>query len=225
METEPTGYPPPDLLPGAKSLICLGLPVPRGMFKSRERSLRLYWRTANITYRRIDALLLQAACLIEEKGGTAVPVFGCFPYEVRGRGDLWGYVSLVRMAEAAGLGRVGKNGLLLNSSYGPRLILGGLITSAELQGPIGPDRDRPGCPADCFICQERCPVGAIEKNGRVDRIACIRHSMKSPIFSHLMKAGGISPEEVESLNHVTGVDDHSTYECLACVSSCPQAQG
>jgi hypothetical protein len=38
-----------------------------------------------------------------------------------------------------------------------------------------------------------------------------------------MKAGGIPFEEVESLNQVAGVDDHSTYECLACVSSCPLA--
>jgi epoxyqueuosine reductase QueG len=130
---------------------------------------------------------------------------------------------LVGMAEAAGLGRVGKNGLLLNSRYGPRLILGGLITSADLQATGEADRDWQGCPDDCFICQERCPVRAIEKKGRVDRIACIRHSMKSPLFSHLMKAGGIPLEEVESLNQVTGVDDHSTYECLACVSSCPLA--
>ena len=127
------------------------------------------------------------------------------------------------MAEAAGLGTVGKNGLLLNPNFGPRLILGGLITSAALEATVRPDLERQGCPDECFVCQERCPVGAIEKNGRVDRIACIRHSMKSPIFSHLMKAGGIPLEEVESLNQVTGVDDHSTYECLACVSSCPLA--
>jgi hypothetical protein len=45
--------------------------------------------------------------------------------------------------------------------------------------------------------------------------------MCSPIFSCLMKTGEIAPAEVESLNHVTGVDDHSIYECLAGVSSCP----
>ncbi|MBI5586479.1 MAG: hypothetical protein HY892_21925 [Deltaproteobacteria bacterium] len=133
-------------------------------------------------------------------------------------------MSLVRMAEAAGLGTVGRNGLLLNRKYGPRLILGGLITSAALEATVHPDQGGAGCPADCFICQERCPVGAIEKNGRVNRLACIRHSMKSPLFSYLMKAGGVSDAEVESLNHVTGVDDHSTYECLACVADCPRAR-
>jgi hypothetical protein len=76
LETEPSGSRPSDLLPGAETLICLGLPIPRGIFKTRGKALRLYWRTANITYRQIDALLLQAARLLEETGETAVPVFG-----------------------------------------------------------------------------------------------------------------------------------------------------
>lgn len=76
LETEPSGSRPADLLPGAETLICLGLPVPRGIFKSGEKALRLYWRTANIYYRQIDALLLRAAGLLEETGETAVPVFG-----------------------------------------------------------------------------------------------------------------------------------------------------
>ena len=76
LEREPSGSRPSDLLPGAETLICLGLPVPRGIFKSGEKTLRLYWRTANIYYRQIDALLLQAAGLVEETGETAVPVFG-----------------------------------------------------------------------------------------------------------------------------------------------------
>jgi hypothetical protein len=76
LESEPFGFRPSDLLSGAKTLICLGLPVPRGIFQSGERALRLYWRTANIFYRRIDGILLQAAGLLEEAGATAVPVFG-----------------------------------------------------------------------------------------------------------------------------------------------------
>jgi epoxyqueuosine reductase QueG len=125
------------------------------------------------------------------------------------------------MAEVAGLGAVGKNGLLFHPHYGPRLILGGLITSASLEATDRLPKDRKGCPDNCFICQEQCPVGAIDKRGRVNRVACLTHSMKSPIFSHLMKAGGPETEDVESLNLVSGVDDHSTYECLACVASCP----
>lgn len=76
LESEPSGYRPSDLLLGAQTMICMGLPVPRGLFRSGEKALRLYWRTANIYYRRIDGILLQAANLLEDSGGTAVPVFG-----------------------------------------------------------------------------------------------------------------------------------------------------
>jgi epoxyqueuosine reductase len=217
----PIGYRPSDLLSSAKSMVCLGLPVPKGVFKIQNREHQTYWRAANIYYRHIDALLLKFCNLIEATGETAVPVFGWFPYDLRGRGDFWGYVSLVKMAEAVGLGTIGKNGLLVHTRFGPRLILGGLVTTADLPEETFPERDNCACPEDCYVCQENCPVGAIDKTGKVDRQACLKHSMKSPLFSFLMKSKLFNPEEVEMLNQVTGVDDHSAYICLQCVSTCP----
>lgn len=76
LETEPAGYRPRDLLASAQSMLCLGMAVPRGIFKSNGRAQKLYWRAANIYYRNIDAILMRAAGIIEEKGETAVPVFG-----------------------------------------------------------------------------------------------------------------------------------------------------
>lgn len=120
-----------------------------------------------------------------------------------------------------GIGRVGRNGLLFNSRYGPRLILGGILTTAELPVVAWPSRDDKGCPKDCYVCQENCPVGAIDRQGKVDRLACVKRSMKSPIFSYFMKAKAFDPADAPMINHVTGVDDHSIYTCIKCVSSCP----
>ena len=152
---------------------------------------------------------------------AALPVFGCFPYDVRGPGDFWGYLSLVRMAEAVGIGKIGKNGLLFHSRYGPRLILGGIVTTAQLAPIAWPERDEGGCPETCFECQAHCPIGAIGRQGNVDRVACLKHSMKSPIFSYLMKTGAFPSSDAQIINHVTGVDDHSVYTCIQCVASCP----
>ena len=117
LENEPSGYKPSDMLPSAESILCLGVPVPKGIFKSEERSEWMYWRAANIYYRNIDSVLMRAAGIIEEGGETAVPIYGCFPYDIKGKGDFWGYMSLIRMAEAVGIGKIGKNGLLFNSKY------------------------------------------------------------------------------------------------------------
>jgi epoxyqueuosine reductase QueG len=125
------------------------------------------------------------------------------------------------MAEAVGIGKIGKNGLLFHSKYGPRLMLGGIVTTASLPAMTWPEKDDRGCPKDCFVCQEQCPVRAIDRGGRVDRVACIKYSMKSPIFSYFMKTASIVSEDVQMINHVAAVDDHSIYRCIQCVSVCP----
>jgi hypothetical protein len=76
LENEPLGYRPSDMLGSAESILCFGVPVPEGIFKCQEREEWMYWRAANIYYRNIDAVLMRAARIIEEKGETAVPVFG-----------------------------------------------------------------------------------------------------------------------------------------------------
>jgi epoxyqueuosine reductase QueG len=221
LENEPSGYRPKDMLASAESILCLGVPVPKGIFKSEARSEWMYWRAASIYYRNIDMVLMRACSIIEENGEIAVPVNGCFPYDIKGKGDFWGYLSLVRMGEAVGVGKIGKNGLLFNSKYGPRLLLGGIVTTAKLPSAALPEKDEKGCPEDCFACQEQCPVKAIDKSGKVDRVACIKYSMRSPIFSNLMKVGSFGSEDVQMINHVTAVDDHSMYRCIQCVSVCP----
>ncbi len=76
LENEPSGYRPSDMLSSARSILCFGLPVPKGVFKSGERSEWMYWRAANVYYRNIDAVLVRACSIIEENGEIAVPVFG-----------------------------------------------------------------------------------------------------------------------------------------------------
>jgi epoxyqueuosine reductase QueG len=221
VQDEPSGYRPHDMLAAANTILCLGVPVPIGIFQCGERSEWMYWRAASIYYRNIDEVLMRVCNLIEEKGKVAVPVYGCFPYDIKGKGDFWGYMGLVKMAEAVGIGKIGKNGLLFNSKYGPRLILGGIITTASLPTMAWPEKDEKGCPEECTACQEQCPIKAIDRSGKVDRVACIKYSMKSPIFSNMMKTNKMTPQDVQMINHLTAVDDHSAYQCIKCVSACP----
>lgn len=221
LETEAFGYRPSDVLENVRTVLCIGVPVPRGIFLARAESEALYWRAANVYYRAIDAVLMKAAAVVEDSGETAVPVFGCFPYTLVGRGNFRGLVSLVAMGEAAGIGKRGRNGLLFSSRYGPRLLVGGLVTSAELSPETWPQREEAGCPTDCRVCQQECPAGAIDSEGRVDGPSCAKRSTGSPIFSTFMKTLKPPAEDVRMINHVTAVDDHSWYRCIACVSRCP----
>jgi len=221
LKAEPLGYRPSDLLESVESILCMGLPIPKGIFQCASNSEQIYWRTVNIYYRNIDAVLIGAANIIEEMDEIAVPVYGCYPFDIKGHSDFWGYLSLVKMADAVGIGKMGKNGLLFNAKYGPRLLLGGIVTTLKLSPMVWPQRDEKGCPEECTACQDQCPAGAIDRSGKIDRLACIKYSMKSPIFSHFMRLKEIKDEEVQMINYITAVDDHSWYRCIKCVSVCP----
>ncbi len=61
-------------------------------------------------------------------------------------------------ATSAGLGWIGRNGLLVNPEYGPRLSLATVLTDA----PIEPDTpvEHSLC-GDCTLCMQYCPSQAI----------------------------------------------------------------
>lgn len=220
LENDPPGYRPSDILPSARSILCLGIPLPRGIFQCHGRSIESTWRAQNTYYRKIDEILLHLCNIIEEDGNTAVPVYGCFPMDLK-KGELWGYVSLVNMADVVGIGKIGKNGLLFNSAYGPKLILGGIVTSASLPQVVWPGIDETGCPEDCFICQDHCPAQAIERNGKVNMLTCIKHSTNAPILLSFLSMKKFSADEAQRLNNTVSIDEHNMNTCIQCVSSCP----
>jgi len=76
MENEAQNYRCSDTLASHKSILCIGMPFPKGVFYSKQRTNETYWRAANIYYRNIDMILLQIARMIEERGEVALPVFG-----------------------------------------------------------------------------------------------------------------------------------------------------
>jgi epoxyqueuosine reductase QueG len=61
-------------------------------------------------------------------------------------------------ATSAGLGWIGKNGLLINPEHGPRLSLATVLTDAHLR----PDQPIERCLCgECMLCIEHCPSQAI----------------------------------------------------------------
>lgn len=77
-------------------------------------------------------------------------------------------------AVQAGLGTLGKNGLLLTPEYGPRVKLSAVLTEAPLAADSVIGKDMCG---DCDICFKVCPSGALkeptaEKRPNYDRFAC-----------------------------------------------------
>jgi epoxyqueuosine reductase QueG len=224
---EPPGYRPNDLLPGAKSLICFGIPVPLGVYRPFPFGAETVWRSQALYYRRLDTLSVRFAALLEDNGAQAVPIFGCMPMALNGQGDVAGYLNQLRMGEATGIGVIGRNGLLLHSRYGARLMLGGVVTTADLPAFRMPDVDEPGCPPGCRICLDACPIQAISaEQKRVNIMRCLGYTAQTPSMPKLkfLVLRAFRPQSAARLMNQTALDEHTLHICSKCVALCPYGQ-
>ena len=168
-EGAPAGHHPHDILPDAKSVVVGARPIPASVFESSATS---YQMVMDVAHRHLDLLATQVALFLENKGGKAIPVPSDEPYlhweaeRCYGRGDL----SHKHAAQAAGLGCLGKNSLLITSEFGNRVELVSVVTTVEM---VPDDMLQRGlCPAGCSLCIKACPVDAIEDGQQVNQKLC-----------------------------------------------------
>ena len=153
-----------------------------------------------------------------------MPIYGCMPLGVNHKGTVVGYLNQVRMAAIARIGAIGKNGLLIHSRYGSRLMLGALLTTASLPVMHAPEEEEPGCPADCRICADACPVNAImPERKQVKIMRCLAHTARTPAMSRrkffLLRMRNTM--DAARYMSVTSFDEHTFHICSKCVSLCP----
>ncbi len=227
LESEPSGSRPSDALSDARSLLCFGLAVPAGVYHADAHQTEAVWRTQNIYYRRLDTLSLRFAALLEESGERAIPVFGCLPMGLNAKREVHGFVNQLRMGEAAGIGIIGRNGLLLHERYGSRLMLGGVVTTAALPAMRRGEEPGRGCPADCRICVDACPVRAIsldEQKVKINR--CLTYTSRTPLLPKLKYLALLrfNRQHAERLMNQMSFDEHTLHICNRCISRCPYGQ-
>jgi len=218
----PAPFSPQAMLKEAKSVICYGVPVPKGVLYAESDALALYWRYCNMVYRSLDMATNELCVLLEEKGYLASPIYGCYPWKIVDR-EFWGLLPLVFWAEQAGLGKLTRCGLLAHPRYGTRILLAGVVTSSSLQ----PNEKMAGqvCPEACRLCLGACPANAIDETGKVSHNACIRHSGANPLLALVLRDSVLKDKfPFETIVNTVGVDDHGAYTCFKCVEVCPLNQ-
>ena len=204
----------PDLvLPGARSIIMLGINYWRGQ-EAEDRGSRgegprwARYALYEDYHDTIKPALLAAGRAIEEFHGADRSSYRYYvdtgPVLERG----W--------AERAGLGFLGKNGMLISRKFGNWLLLATILTRVEFE-PDGPLRAKSSASAaesrvgllcgKCTRCLDACPTQAIPQPGLVDSRRCISYQT--------IENRGMIPRELRP-----GIGDR-IYGCDVCLEVCP----
>src|SRR5438094_1793242 len=79
-------------------------------------------------------------------------------------------------AARAGVGFYGKNTMLITRRHGSWVVLGTLVTSAEVEPTPRLELD---C-GSCTLCIEACPTGALDEPGVLDSTRCLSYWTQAP---------------------------------------------
>lgn len=156
---------------GAKSVIVVGRKVLRGALRGVEQGKDLDNSFPTYGFYTLEDNFLSKTTYdvtiwFEARGFEAVPLFG---YDVYGQpvgipvapGKPAPNIILQYrlLAQAAGLGETGLNGLFLTPEYGPRQRFAMLVSDAELEADTP---FKPHICDDCGACVRECPLGALD---------------------------------------------------------------
>ncbi|MFT3871019.1 MAG: tRNA epoxyqueuosine(34) reductase QueG [Nibricoccus sp.] len=198
---------PRQVLPGARSAVLLGVNYWPGAPEAPLPDQPIWARYALYSdyHDTLKPALVAAGRALEEICGLAGTDYRYYvdtgPVVERG----W--------AARAGLGFIGKNGMLISRRHGNWLFLAAVLTTADLE-PDEPVRVKVGdgeqigllC-GKCTRCIDACPTGAITQPGVVDARLCISYQT--------IENRGIIPRELRRK-----IGTH-IYGCDVCLEVCP----
>lgn len=140
LKTEPEWRKPTDYLPGAQTVISLGIRLIQGVQLANKLAHQIGPRHAIYSYlwhgfgfpslHFLDRTALLVTRLLEKAGYIAVPIMAASTFDIQS--SLTEF-SNTHAAVAAGLGELGWSGLVLTPDAGPRARFGSVITTAKLK--------------------------------------------------------------------------------------------
>ncbi len=152
----PAGFHPTDVLPCCTSVISFALRSPVGALACRTGVA--YTRIRNSITAKLDFIALECCIELEKSGILAVPVPTNESIWDSKTARFRSIISQKHAAQAAGLGTIGRNSLLITPEFGSMVWLGAVLTNAQLEPDPLPE---PLC-TNCGRCVGICPVNALE---------------------------------------------------------------
>jgi epoxyqueuosine reductase len=193
-------FDPKVTLPTAKSVIVCALNYYQKLENESDKPyFSIYGRGENYHVVMMDKLKALREKIEEHAGHWAFKIYAdASP------------ISEKTFAVKAGLGFIGRNGLLILSSSegltaakGSFYFLGSIITNLELEPDKSIDRN---C-GKCQLCIDACPTGAIDGDGTIDASRCIS-------YNTIQNKGEIPQEIISKMSNIV-------FGCDICQAVCP----
>ena len=214
--------------PHTQTLISFVCRTNREPIRSTARSV------ANLEFHHVGDEVNEVARRIvrelESEGIRAVNPSMGFPMEMDNfPGKVW-VVSHKPVAAAAGLGKIGLHRNLIHPKFGNFVLLGTVLTDAEVTEPGQPIDYNP-C-LECKLCVAACPVGAISPDGRFDFSACYTHNYREFMGGFTDWVGQVveskdaqdyrtKVEDAESASMWQSLSFGANYKAAYCMAVCP----
>lgn len=162
----------------------------------QDRPTPLYYHHYRQLNFFLDRMALKMSLHLERQGWRALPIPASQIVDWQGQR---GHVSHKKIAQRAGLGRIGRNNLLVNPRFGSRIRLVSVLTNVPLPGD---EPNRTDC-GRCRRCISSCPAQAIKESLEdFDHMGCFEQLK-------LFRKEGFAPQ----------------YICGICVKACPGKRG
>jgi len=170
---------------------------------------------------------------LKERGIAAMNTAPGFPMEMSdfpGRGWI---VAHKRVAEAAGLGKMGIHRNVIHPKLGNFILLNTVLVEAEVPSQSVPIDFNP-C-LECKLCVAACPVGAVGGDGHFDAIACLNHNYREFLggFIDWVKTVADSPSgrayrvkisDQETASMWQSLSFGANYKAAYCMAVCPAGE-
>lgn len=222
---------PEDILQGAKSILVVARRLLWGMSREPDWENRNVHYAGELALSKMEDLCYELGRFLEDHDHPSLMTPSAYSrshqVEVGAKA-----LSLPHLAAEAGLGTLGLNLQLLTPEYGPRVILGAVVTQAELE----PDRrlDRALCLGEaCGRCLLACPGDAIG-HWTLSLERCAPHS--SPYGYHFVQQHVENilraPDPAARLEKIQSMDTFMIWQsmlrgvgvysgCTRCYDVCP----
>jgi epoxyqueuosine reductase QueG len=196
LDDAPEGFRPLDIMPSCRSVVVFAKKWPRDSIFEEDLG---YTETRNNLMADLKKITADTIKALKKAGIAAVSVSSNNSIVDKRTGRYHAPISLKHCAVAAGLGRIGKNTIVVTPEYGNMIWLGAILTDAAWE----PDEPLSGSPCEegCTVCADICPVHAVGSS-ELDQKACANLAYRVP------RKG-----------------ERFAIKCRACRASCPNRFG